>query len=318
MLNDLLKKKKVFKLVCGAGNEDAAEVEKLTALYSKAGCCLFDLSAKPEIVDAAKRGLAYAGINEDRYLCVSVGVQGDPHVSKAYIDSEKCRKCGRCFKSCPQKAMIEKGSHYKVNKTRCIGCGVCVSGCPAGCIEMVSEYVDLKEVLPPLIEKGIDCIEFHTLSENNAEISEKWEVINELYKGMLSICIDRAKLGNESLIKLLKKMLEEREDYTTIIQADGCPMSGSQDDFKTTLQTVAAAEIVQNANLPAYILLSGGTNSKTAELAKLCAIDYNGVAIGTFARKIVEKYISRKDFLTNEIIFNEALTVAQKLVESVF
>lgn len=38
MLKELLEAKKCFKLVCGAGNEDASEVEKLVALYSAAGC----------------------------------------------------------------------------------------------------------------------------------------------------------------------------------------------------------------------------------------------------------------------------------------
>lgn len=57
MLKELLNTKKCFKLVCGAGNEDANEVEKLVALYSSAGCKFFDLSAKPQIVDSAKRGL---------------------------------------------------------------------------------------------------------------------------------------------------------------------------------------------------------------------------------------------------------------------
>ena len=52
MLEELLKSNKCFKLVCGAGNEDVIEVEKLVALYSAAGCKFFDLSAKPEIVDA--------------------------------------------------------------------------------------------------------------------------------------------------------------------------------------------------------------------------------------------------------------------------
>ena len=88
MLQDLLEKRNCFKLVCGAGNEDAAEVEKLVALYAKAGCRLFDLSAKEEVLDAAKRGLAKAGVN-DAYLCVSVGIKGDPHISKAQIDYEK-------------------------------------------------------------------------------------------------------------------------------------------------------------------------------------------------------------------------------------
>ena len=45
MLKNLLESKKCFKLICGAGNEDVKEVEKLVALYSKAGCRFFDLSA---------------------------------------------------------------------------------------------------------------------------------------------------------------------------------------------------------------------------------------------------------------------------------
>ena len=61
MLLDLFKNKKCFKLVCGAGNEDAIEVEKLVTLYSKAGCNFFDLCAKPEIVDAAKTVLSEKG-----------------------------------------------------------------------------------------------------------------------------------------------------------------------------------------------------------------------------------------------------------------
>ena len=33
MLKDLLDKKQCFKLVCGAGNEDAIEVERLVTIY---------------------------------------------------------------------------------------------------------------------------------------------------------------------------------------------------------------------------------------------------------------------------------------------
>lgn len=101
MLEELLKSNKCFKLVCGAGNEDAIEVEKLVALYSAAGCKFFDLSAKPEIVDAAKRGLR----GKNAFLCVSVGIKGDPHVRKACIDGEKCVGCHKCEEICPQKAI---------------------------------------------------------------------------------------------------------------------------------------------------------------------------------------------------------------------
>ena len=48
MLKDLFEQKKCFKLVCGAGNEDIDEVEKLVTIYSLAGCNFFDVCAKPE------------------------------------------------------------------------------------------------------------------------------------------------------------------------------------------------------------------------------------------------------------------------------
>lgn len=115
MLKDLLDNKECFKLVCGAGNEDAEEVEKLVTIYSLAGCNFFDLCAKPEIVDAAKRGLERAGIKENRYLCVSVGIDGDPHITKAIIDQNKCVKCGKCKLICPHDAIIELDK-YKVKK----------------------------------------------------------------------------------------------------------------------------------------------------------------------------------------------------------
>ena len=315
MLLDLFKNKKCFKLVCGAGNEDAKEVEKLVTLYSKAGCNFFDLCAKPEIVDAAKRGLKNAGIYEDRYLCVSVGIKGDPHVSKAKINKDNCINCGKCDKNCLQKAVIKEENSYKINTQRCIGCGKCAKECPKQCIEMTSEFKNLKEVLPPIISKSIDCIEFHALGEDESEVDEKWNDINNLFDGPLSICIDRSKLGNEKVLARISRMLEKRKPYTTIIQADGAPMSGGKDDFKTTLQTVAMAEIFQNAKLPVFLLLSGGTNSKSTELAKLCDINAGGVAIGSYARKIVREYIDRDDFLENEEIFNKALAIAKNLVD---
>lgn len=309
MLKELLEAGKCFKLVCGAGNEDALEVEKLVALYSKAGCKFFDVSAKPEIIDAAKKGLQ----DREGYICVSVGIKGDPHVRKAQIDYEKCAGCHKCEEICPQKTI----KHCKVKTARCIGCGKCYTVCTHGAISFLSENKDLREVLPPLIEKGIDCIEFHVMGEDESGIYEKWDYINSVYDGLLSICTARGKLSEEKMISRIERMTAIRKPYTTIVQADGFPMSGGKDDYKTTLQAVATAEIVQNAKMPVYIMLSGGTNSKTAELAKLCGINYNGIAIGTFARKIVSRYIEREDFLKNDYIFNEALNIARSLVGKV-
>ena len=142
MLKNLLESKKCFKLVCGAGNQDLTEVEKLTALYAKAGCRFFDLNASEEVIDAARRGLKFAGA-EDAYLCVSAGIKGDPHVNKAVIDYEKCISCGQCDEICPQNAI----KYHKVKKLRCIGCGRCAKACPEGAITVENNLARIDQAL---------------------------------------------------------------------------------------------------------------------------------------------------------------------------
>ncbi|MDR1327050.1 MAG: hypothetical protein LBJ74_01445 [Heliobacteriaceae bacterium] len=234
-LKDLLENRNCFKLVCGAGNENAVQVEELVKIYYAAGCRFFDVSANLEVVNAAKRVMGV-----DSYLCVSISAKGDPHITKAK---------------------------------------------------------DLEKIL--LL--GIDCIELHAACEDEGEAIGKWQWLNENFDGMLSICLGRGRLGDSQLIGRIKKMLEYRALYTTIVQADGFPMSGGADDYKSTLQAVAAAQIVQNANLPVYLLLSGGTNSKTAELARLCGVAPHGIAVGSYARQIAHS--SAKKLVDSVAVF---------------
>ena len=336
MLKDILENKQCFKLVCGCGNEDAIEVEKLVALYSKAGCNFFDLCAKPEIVDAAKRGLEYAGIKEDRYLCVSVGIDGDPHTNKAFIDEDLCVGCEMCKNTCPHQAVdkitdssqsvilraepeesvAQNNVYCQVNSKRCIGCAHCVNECGVGAISLKPIPQDLEEIMPPLIAKGIDCIELHAIGEDEEEVDKKWGYLNEVFDGFLCISIDRSRLGDERLLERVKRMLSIRKPFTTIIQADGIAMSGSVNNYRTTLQSIAITEFFASKNLPAYIMSSGGTNEKSTELAKLCEVVPNALAVGSYARKIVKDYVQREDFLTNKEVFNKALEIAKNLVQT--
>ena len=312
MLKDLLESKKCFKLVCGAGNEDIEIIKRLVYVYALAGCRFFDISANQDVLDGTRESLEKAGIT-DTCISVSIGIKGDPHSNKAVIDYNKCINCGSCESVCPQGAI-----HFaKVKKNKCIGCGRCWKVCPRAAISYIPEEKKLDEVLPVLINKGIDCIEFHVDGQDENEIFTKWNYINSVYNGFLSICISRGKIGDEALVNRIKKMIEKRNPYTIIVQADGFPMSGGSDDYKTTLQAVATAEIVQNANLPVYLMLSGGTNSKTTKLANTCEINYNAVAIGSYARKIIKQYIEREDFWTNSYVIEDALNIAKPLVDSV-
>ena len=313
MLKDLLEEKKLFKLVCGAGNEDAEEVEKLVTIYSKAGCQFFDVCAKEEIIDAAKKGLENAGIKKDRYLCVSVGIDGDPHINKASVNIEKCTNCGLCLSTCPHDAIFAD-KLPSIKKERCLGCNQCSIKCPQNAIEMNAQILDYDLVLPKLIKKGIDCIEFHAISEDENDVCDKWKKINNSFDGMLCVSVDRSLLGDKKLIQRVSNLLASRKPYTTIIQADGIAMSGNDDEYGTTLQAVATAQLFKNAKLPAYIMMSGGTNTKSTELAKKCGIQPHCVAVGSYARKIIKEYLEQKDILQNETNLEKAVAIAKSLI----
>ena len=93
-MQSLLDNAKYFKLVCGAGNEDAEEVKRLTILYTLAGAKGMDVSANTDVVTACMDGIDIAfelaedlGINLKirPFIMVSVGMPGDHHVRKSLL-----------------------------------------------------------------------------------------------------------------------------------------------------------------------------------------------------------------------------------------
>ena len=118
----------LFKMICGAGNEDADEVYKLCLVYTLAGAKAIDMSANIDVVKSAVNGVEdaeallgkYKLKNYTRpYLTVSIGMPGDHHVRKALINDD-CVECGKCIPACPTAAIPES---YVVIASRCIGCG---------------------------------------------------------------------------------------------------------------------------------------------------------------------------------------------------
>lgn len=312
MCVNLLENKTFFKLICGAGNEDCESVKKLVYVYAKAGCKVFDLSARKEILQSAKDGVNSAAVNDVHY-CISIGIKGDKHISKAGINSFKCITCGNCARVCPNGAIYTPNI---IDEKKCLGCGKCAEKCPTGAINMYEKNIDIEKVLPELIDEGAEIIELHIIGHDKKDLDYKWKVINQCNPKLVSICIDRENFGNKEALLRIKEMISSRKPYTTIIQADGVPMSGSEDNYKTTLQAVAMAEIVQNADLPVYITLSGGTNSKTMELCHQCGIYPHGVAIGSWARKIIKEYTDVNDFWENAEVQRKAELIARSLLKS--
>ena len=312
MCVDLLENKTFFKLICGAGNEDCESVKRLVYVYAKAGCKVFDLSAKAEVLQSAKEGVALAN-SENVHFCISIGIRGDKHISKAEVNSSKCITCGNCTRNCPNSAIYPPNL---IDEKKCIGCGKCAEKCPTNAIKMYEKDINIQKVLPELIKNGAEIIELHIMGHDKKDLDYKWNIINRCSPKMASICIDRENFGNKEVLSRIREMAETRKPYTTIIQADGVPMSGSKDDYKTTLQAAAMAEIIQNANLPVYLTLSGGTNSKTMELCHQCGIYPHGIAIGSWARKIIKEYMELSDFWENKGAQEEAVNLAKGLIAS--
>ena len=115
-IKQILDNRQCFKLVCGAGNEDAEQVRRLVFVYALSGANIFDLSANEDVIMAAQDSLKRA--KSEAALCVSVGIAGDPHVSKAVINADKCIKCGACHSVCPQNAIADN----QISAKKCIGC----------------------------------------------------------------------------------------------------------------------------------------------------------------------------------------------------
>lgn len=271
LYKDLLSSSNYFKLVCGAGNEDKNEVEYLSFIYTIAGCSGFDVSASPEIVFSANKGIR-AGIKKSKelginlshkpFITVSVGMPGDHHVRKAFITND-CVSCNLCIPVCPTDAIPKS---LEITQDLCIGCGNCEAVCPpaAKAIGYNHNSKELLDILPKCIEAGAESIELHAgVPDNNSTLKE-WKIVSEsVPNGMISMCLDRKHLSNDSLIERIEAAKNIAQDRL-IIQADGIPMSGGSDNFNTTLQAVSIADFINRElknknkkfkNLP--VLISG-------------------------------------------------------------
>ena len=352
-LQNLLDTGQYFKMICGAGNEDTEEVRRLAMIYTLAGAKGLDISTTPSVVLAAVDGINRAYEIADKlnidigikpFIMISVGMPGDHHVRKAYIHEDLCIKCGLCVAPvCPTVAIepIEiKVETAFVIEEKCIGCGACSAVCPImDCITYSHNDKLLEELLPHCIELGAENIELHAAVAETDVIMKEWEtVIKSNPDGHNSMCLDRLHIGNFELKNRIEKALEMTKPGLMILQADGYPMSGGQDDFNTTLQAVATADVVnKNFNMrlnkktkqlqytrrkKLNVVLSGGPNTLTADLAVQGDVRFQGVAVGTFARNLIYDRIKTNypydddNFYKDYDNIKQAYLIGKNLVDS--
>lgn len=311
-----LDERRFFKLILGLGNIEVESIKKLSAVYAKAGAEMFDLTPDEEVFEAVLDGITSQNLNNDDFFyCVSFSIGNDKHGNKASIDNEKCVLCLKCIENCPYSAISfdEISKQVFVTKKKCIGC----RKCECTHINYKKQDVDIVETVDRLKSKyKIDCIELHISTSKTRLSKDIFKKVRTKFPEIpVSVCISREKFSDKKLVKFLSKLIKLNEDCKLIIQADGTSMNGGGDDFSSTLQAVAIADLMKDLN--AYILLSGGTNLKTAALAKQCSVEISGISIGSFGRLLLSNEVNDEEFWYNKNVLNSALNKAKMLVDSV-
>lgn len=286
------------KIICGASNTSEVQVERLALVYSMAGVHVIDVAPQENIYNAAKRGIERSPL-EPPVIMTSVNVGGDKHFRKASYNLEQCDQCLECAKVC----------QVGQDQEKCIGCALCVEACQHNAITMVNVAGNAK--IQPR-----EAIELHT-GDSGIEQVKSFVELNESALSqaqMISVSIDSSRFNHKELIEYAEGVVS-MFDKKIIIQADGLSMRGGTTNKASTIQTIAAAATLIDAGVNAYIQLAGGTNHLSQEIVNLTELGISGIGYGTFAKKIILRYIEEykeEDFLAN---LDKIVDIARNLIK---
>lgn len=313
---EALENKEFFKLTLGASFSNSKQIERLSFIYALAGAHVIDVMAAPKSVRAVQEGIENAlRWSRDHgnevsipLIMISIKSDEDPHFQKAWIANKgKIHVSQSLIQACPTKALQKDGIIVDL----CIGCGLCVNE------EIPIIMKPLKKVSRDLVvsclNEGASGIEFH-LGEGNQEkfISLFKEIRNSLNDELLlSFTVGSHQMSPLKVREVVRHIQSQMKNRRVVLQADGAPMSG-KDGKGSTLQALAVAQVVQSVKGKDWLQASGGTNNLTRQLAESFDIELSGVAMGTYARKILDGInLERTDGI------RRAVGRAKKLVESV-
>ena len=240
------------------------------------------MCANSEIINTAREVISKLNLPSNPLICASITLNNDKHSQKAEINSEKCCACSRCVNICPQKTIDFRNGNTMVKAESCVGCGKCLNICPNGAIRLYNLNNSFEEQFEQA--KTADYIEIHTNGKDE-NLFEIFEFLKQNYKGEIGICISQNSDPKEK-ISIIKKVRDIISPKKLIVQADGNSISGFDNDIKTTQKAIEECKNYQDTE-NIILLASGGTNLKTAQLAKSEGVKLDGIAWGSFARKLL-------------------------------
>lgn len=325
---DALEQKCFFKLVCGASLTDVQMIENLCFVFTLADAHVIDLAPKADVIFAARRGVKKALCRSRSrpvstpILMASIQFDKDPHFRKAAVDCKLCDLCSACIKVCPTGAFKIEDKKFIYSVEKCFGCGICPSYCHISALEMIDTKPAPVETLKEMILLGVNAIEFH-FGKNFQRLEEIWNDVQNIVrvycnKPLLSFSIGSDLLSDDQ-IKNAANLCYKLAGKGIILQCDGTPMSGgidknNQSGNNMDNPSLQVAKIIEEENLPVYLQMSGGTNESSYAMANEAGINIHGVAIGSYARKLLMPYLN--DLEDKETLHN-AVNTARSLVNSV-
>ncbi|MEM8603001.1 MAG: LdpA C-terminal domain-containing domain [Cyanobacteria bacterium P01_H01_bin.121] len=322
--------------------------------YALAGADCIDVAADPAVVAVTRTALDVAeqlqgggtrgrGLFVRPLLMVSFSDGEDPHFRKAAFDPTCCpADCSRpCERICPTQAINVADTNTTqtevlgVLSDRCFGCGRCVAICPLNRINTYSQIASLPQLLPQLIELGIDAIEIHTQVGRLTEFTQIWRSLQPWLQQLKLIAVSCSFQADVvGYLHTLAQMIQPLH-CPLIWQVDGRSMSGDLGRGTTQL-TIRFAQQLLESDITGHIQLAGGTNDHTVghlqrlgllktlaipnqEQSEIAAQAVAGVGYGSYARKLLQPVLQELEIYGQPLeqvpeLLERAVGLAQTLI----
>jgi ferredoxin len=271
------------KIISGLGGKDLQRVERLAELYGRAGADWFDVDLDPAVVAAALRGLQTAQALDTTKIMVSCGLEGDPHVGAALLDTAVCATCAGCvipeLLACVQRPLAERAHE-------CPSCAKCFAACPLGAIRVAQPVRLALAALPECLALGVQGVELHLAG---ASVAAAQEAVVQLHAQLAEELWLSLSLGAQvqplAQVLLLAETAARLGRSRWLLQVEGRPMHGQGADGEA-LQLVAQV-LAKYPEFP--VQLAGGTGMESAQRCRDRGLQVAGIAYGTTARTLVAK-----------------------------
>jgi Fe-S-cluster-containing hydrogenase component 2 len=333
-----LQQRRFFKLIIGASFTQATLAGRLASVYAQAGATCIDLAADPVVLHAVLNALAALPKELPLpLLMLSLDVDGDPHFNKVAVEETACIACDACVPVCPTQALQlnEAASMLLVEDSLCYGCNRCVPVCPTQALSLhpLPQLPQLLEAC--LSHPAVEALELHATTLNAEQLSLVFERLGGLLHGKLvSLCFRVPavpELEKQEAVRLylqaFQQLCQQAGVFGSLLQVDGLPMAGSEQEKTLSLPALNSAAWLQNTVFkpnvyensreatevaPLPITVSGGINAYTAEWLLQAPYTFiSGAGLGTVARQAVWPYIQGQ-----EPDLKQALKAAKGLLES--